>query len=743
LVLAAACALADGAAMAQVPLPSTDFATDPATTPALITADELTYDEDLGVVTASGSVEIQQGARILLADTVSYNLNDEIVVASGNVSLLNENGDVYFTEYAQLTGDLQEGYIRGIRALLADGVSRVAAARGIRTGANRTVFERTAFTPCEICRENPDAPPLWQLSARRIVHDQEDKEIRYRDATLDLFGIPVFYTPYFSHPDPTVNRKSGFLTPFYGQSDFLGSQFSAPYFWVIDDNVDLTVTPTYTTAQNPFVNVEYNHLLPNGSISISGSGTVADREDTGGTVRKDVVRGHIDAQARFDLSKRWRTGARIFRLTDDTYDQLYSIPLGAPRARVESNVYLEGFGGRNYAAVNAFAYQSLRSEEDDRLQPYILPEIDFNYVSEPLFADSFATADVGLLYLTREQGREVARASLTTGWTLPYTSDWGDVWTLRGELQTDAYWTEGHDPDNPTSIDNGMTGQSGTAGRVFPRASLEWRYPWSIQAGGWETIAEPIAQFVAAPNGRWFNRDAIPNEDSRELEFDDTSLFALDRFPGTDRVDPGMRVDYGFEYAIHSPNGLYSQLFLGQSYRLSENEVFTERSGLSEAGFSSFVGRAVVQPIPEVSLRYRFRYDNETFDQELHDVGLGFGVPALSVSVGYAFVAEEEEPGGFPERESVSLTLHSRLSENWSAGFDISRDLATDFTQQASVRLTYADECFFLAVVGSRNNFRDRDLEPDDRIFITFGLAQLGTFETDFAVQQNPQTTGN
>lgn len=723
------------AAVAQSPL-STPGSTEPLVSeqPALITADQLIYNDELGIVTASGNVEIEQEGRILLADTVSYNQNTEIVVASGNVSLLSENGDVYFSEYAELTGDLQEGFIQGIRALLADGVTRVAAARGIRTEDNRTVFERSKYTPCRLCRQNPDAPPTWQLSARKVIHDQEAQEVRYRDVTLDVFGVPVFYSPYFEHPDPTVRRKSGFLTPSYQSSEFLGNQVVAPYFWAIDDNVDVTITPTFATKQYPYLNLEYRHLFPNGSLDITGSGTVADREDTDGTTRRDVVRGHIDATGKFTLSRNWRTGFDVFRLTDDTYDQLYGISVPETRARVASNAFVEGFGGRNYFAANAFAYQSLRSDEDDSLQPFVVPELDFNYMSQPLFADSYLTADANLLYLTREEGRQVARASLVNAWTLPYTSDWGDVWTFRTRLQTDAYWTVGNDPDSPSTFDT--TGQdSAFAGRVFPQASLEWRYPWVVQSGGWEQIVQPIAQVVAGPNGEWFNRGDIPNEDSLDLEFDDTTLFQPDRFNGLDRVDPGVRFDYGFQYGVYTGSESYSEVFLGQSWRLQENDVFAQNSGISEAGFSDIVGRFFFQPIQEVSAAYRFRLDQETLDPQVHEVTAAGGIPKLRLSAQYSFVNTQFDEDGtviFDERESLTLGLSSRILSSVTATASVTRDLTVGLNQTATLAVTYLDDCFFFSVSAERRNFEDRDLEPDDRIFVTIGLAQLGQFGTTF-----------
>src|SRR3546814_116661 len=136
--------------------------------PILITADELTYDETNGLVVAAGNVEISQSDRVLLADKVTYDINADVVTAEGNVTLIQPGGDTVSAEFVELTGDLKEGFIRDIRVLLADN-TRIAAASGTRTGGNRTEFSTGVFSPCELCRDDPTRPPLWQLKANEEI----------------------------------------------------------------------------------------------------------------------------------------------------------------------------------------------------------------------------------------------------------------------------------------------------------------------------------------------------------------------------------------------------------------------------------------------------------------------------------------------------------------------------------------------------------------------------------------------
>jgi LPS-assembly protein len=213
----------------------------------LFSADELQNDEDLGLVVARGHVEISQGQRTLLADTVTYNQRTDTVTAAGHVSLLEPTGEILFAEFIELTNRFQDGFLQDIRALLSDR-SRLAANTGRRTGGNRLELRRGVYSPCDLCREDPTRPPIWQLRAEQIVRDETQHTVEYRDATLEVGGIPILYTPYLSHPDPTVKRQSGFMAPSFGNSTNLGMHATIPYFWAIGPDRDATFAPIFTTA---------------------------------------------------------------------------------------------------------------------------------------------------------------------------------------------------------------------------------------------------------------------------------------------------------------------------------------------------------------------------------------------------------------------------------------------------------------------------------------------------------------
>ena len=689
-------------------------------TPALITADQLTYDETGGLVIASGNVEVSQSGRILLSDSVTYNIDADVVTAEGNVTLIEANGDTVFADFVELTGDLKEGFIRDIRVLLADD-TRIAAASGTRTGGNRTEFSKGVFSPCELCRDDPTRAPLWQIKANEVIHDQESHDVIYHDAWMEFFGIPVLYTPYLQHPDPTVDRRSGILAPTIGTSDYLGYAFELPYFWAIDETSDLTIAPIVSTEQGLNLTGEYRKLFTDGEVRIGGSATIADREETN-NVAQDRFRGHIDAEGRFEIDPTWRWGFDVNRASDDTYLRAYNFDTSRT---LTSESYLEGLKGRNYAAVRGFAYQGLRRNDRNNEFPIVAPLADYNFVSEPGIGldGGRYTIYANLMALNRIDGRDSRRLSLISAYHLPVAGPIGDIYEFTAQVQADGYWTHGVKPGSNNVNPSNAPG-SDTTGRVFPQLAAKWRYPWVRQDGSFQQVVEPIVQVVLGPQGS--NPDEIPNEDSLDFEFDDVNFFELNRFPGRDRVDSGTRIDYGLEWTGALDSGGTAGAFIGQSYRFNENhDVFSEGSGLEDK-LSDIVGRVQLSPIDNLDLLYRFRLDKDNLKAQRNEVDLNIGPPALNLDLSYFFIKNDSENDNFDDREEVTFAIKSRLNENWTVGFKHRRDVLEDRALQSSISLAYQDECFLIEGIAQRKNFRDRELEADDSIFVRVVFKYLG-----------------
>ena len=699
--------------------------------PILLKADKVSYDREKEIITANGNVEISRENRVLLADTIIYDQRKDLITASGNISLVEPNGDVIFAESMEISGDLKNAVAEGLKMLLKDG-SRFASTGGRRTDANIVELRNAVYSPCDLCPKDPSNPPLWQIKAVKVVHDREGQTLEYTDAWLELWGTPIAYTPYFSHPDPTVKRRSGFLTPRIGGSSDLGLVTRVPYFFDIAPDRDATITPIYTAESGPGLAGEYRHRLMDGELEVRASITNNDSDGFGTEKGSFGIRGHLAAWGRFDVDDTWRMGFDVNRATDDTYVRRYGfgsdITLNDSNNSLTTHLFTEGFRGRNYLAVSAYAFQGLDEDDDAGNTPLVLPMIDFNHVGEPDRFGGRSSLDVNFLALTRTGGSDTQRLSLKGGWQVPFLGPGGGAYTLSTSLRGDAYHVD--------SLARGGrdTTFSGFSGRIRPQAALEWRQPLvRRENNSVYQLIEPSASLIVSPYGG--NSDRIPNEDSKDVEFDENNLLRANRFAGLDRVEGGPRLNYGLKWGVFGAKGGNSTVFLGQSYRIRSDSTFPEGSGL-EDNFSDIVGKVNISPSNNLNLLYRTRLDKENLEPRRNEVSLTVGRPALNFQGNYSFFGSQKG-SEFAGREELSLSLKSQLTRYWRGSLSSLTDLDRDGgLRSIRMNLTYEDECFQFSTDISRTFFEDRDLKPTDSIFFRVLFKTLGEVKSGITRSQ-------
>ncbi len=692
--------------------------------PILLLADEVETDEQRRTIIARGNVDITRGDRRLLADSVRYREAEDRIEAVGNVILLEPTGEAIYADMMSISGDFKEGVIEQLRARLK-GDSRLAATSATRTGGNRTEMDQAVYSPCPVCKDS-DRPPLWQISASKVVHDQEKKEIVYKNAFFELFGVPVFYTPYFAHPDPSVDRKSGFISPSVGMDIDLGFIVKTPYYFALAPNYDLTVAPIFSSQEGLVLTSEFRHRVANGRYDINGSitrGSEAESSDADQS-SGDAFRGHVAGDGQFKLGGGWDWGYDLFVASDDTYLERYNF---SDLDILENRLFTERAVGRNYMAVNAYGFQGLRADDDQGLIPIVLPLIDLELFSDPMIWGSRFFLDSSLLALTRTDGLDTRRLSVTGGWELPWLGEYGDQYRLRLSLRNDYYDING----NPETLSgDGEQLES----RLIPRMTLDWSWPWVGDAFGLTPVIEPIASLTLAPTG--LNDDDIPNEDSLDLEFDDTNLFEESRFPGLDRVEDGSRISYGLRFGAIGSSGEKINALFGQSFRFQRDEQFDANTGLN-GRFSDYVGRVEFTPDPWFSGRYRFRLDRDTFVPVRNEVRVALGPSALRFDATYLSLEDDPTVSDeeFREREEITAGVQLSLSDSLTVRAQTRRDLQADSTTANTYGLIYRNPCLLL-IAGVEQQFtQDRDAGNGTTVSLRLTFQNLGEVggETSFA----------
>lgn len=697
----------------------------------LMQADDLVYDRDKRVVTATGHVEISYSPRVLMADKVTYDQNTGVVTADGNVSLLDPEGDVAFADHVVLRNQMKDGVVQTLSVLLTD-KSRLAGHDAVRTDGEITTVHRGVYSPCEVCKEKGETTPLWQIKAFRVIHNKEKKEIVYEDAFMEMFGVPVMYLPYFSHPDPTVKRQSGFLAPDLASSTNLGQEVTIPYYWAIQPNMDATLAPRYTSKQGMVYEGEFRHRIEQGSYQFFGTATWPTSQ-TPNTPGEADFRGSLFGNGRFNLEDNWDWGFQSQLVSDNTYLRKYGL---SDTTDLTSNLFLEHVDGRDTFTANAYYFRNLLPTANRDNTPWLAPIVNFTHSFGDILGTGRLNFTSNVMVLGTPAGLGSRRLSNTFDWEKPFTSQAGSVYRFFASLRGDLYSTN----KSPVDATSGLVYGQETVARALPTVGVQASYPLVSSEGSVRQVIEPIGELIYSPNIG--NNPRIPNQDSQSLEFDDTNLFSDNRFPGLDLWETGARASAGIRYSIYGNNGAQASVLLGQSYRLKEDTSFTAESGLRNE-LSDYVGAVQVAPDNNILAIYRFRVSESQFKFSRNEFDLMARTGPLTTQLGYAFFASDPAvltaPGA---REEVTLGSVLKLSEYWRLFGSTVRDLANSATISNELGIGYQDDCFGLAVGFYQSNISYQDIQRSNTFLVQITFKNLGSTGVGGSQARGPATAG-
>ncbi|MDI1261721.1 MAG: LPS-assembly protein LptD, partial [bacterium] len=701
----------------------------------MVQAVEVDYDYNNQRVSAVGNVQMFYNGTSVEADKVIFDQKTKRLHAEGNIRLTDAEGKITYANVMDLSDDYRDGFVDSLRVDTAD-ATRMAATRADRTAGNYTVFENGVYTACAPCKDDPKKPPLWQVKGARIIHNQTDKMLYFENAQLEFFGVPMAYLPYFSTPDPTVKRKTGFLMPAYSSVTGYGFGLETPFYWAIAPDYDATFNPRITTRQGVLLQGEFRQRLINGSYQIRAyginqlnpgaySGQPGDRD----------FRGGIDTKGQFALNDKWTWGWDGVLLSDYYFFSDYRLaqykdPLGSflslPTEAI-SQLYLTGVGSRSYFDARTIYYLSYSGSQSK--VPVIHPVIDYsNVFNSPIFGgevsyktnftsltrstaafDPITTlANTNGLCLTasadplaripsqcllRGMPGTYTRATAEVQWRRSFTDPMGQIWTPFAIVRADAINAS---ISNQPGVSNFLPVGDTQALRIMPTVGLEYRYPFiNVQPWGTTTI-EPIAQIIVRPNETYAGK--LPNEDAQSLVFDASNLFAVDKFSGYDRVEGGGRANVGVQATTQFDRGGSINVLFGQSYQLFGMNSFAVAdvtntgvaSGLQNPR-SDYVARINYSPNRTYTFSVRSRIDEATGNVNRFEAEGRAAFDRWSVSMLYGNYAAQPQLGYLTRREGILGSASVKVAANWVVSGSARWDLEANKINQYIVGAGYVD----------------------------------------------------
>jgi LPS-assembly protein len=705
--------------------------------PIYIQTDRIVYDDKNNRVIAQGNVEIYYNNYILTADKVIYDQALNKLVAEGNAQLKDPNGAVTRADRFEATDDFRDAFISSLSMVTQDD-TRIAAEKAVRKEGNVTEFERGKFTPC---RNDPGMPPLWCIGASRIIHDQTAATITYQDAQFQLFGVPIFYLPYFQHPDPSVKRQSGFLMPSYSNSSTLGFSVEVPYYFALAPNYDFTFRPQYFSDRGVLWQGDWRHKLANGQYSVNFA---AIQDETIPSVDSQLGnwRGSIQTRGQFSLASWWKYGWDVTLESDESFRRTYHLDPILQTDRVNV-AYLQGISERNYFAANFYQFGGLFLDNTSVANSYVLPVIDYNYIWGTPVLGGQLSFNGHARVMERPNGEDNDHAVIEADWKRKMIDPIGQVWTPFANLRGDVYsWTNAVDATGAPIPDD-------TVLRGMATAGLLYSYPFVAHTSLATHVIEPTAQLIVRPSVPQQGR--LPDEDARSLVFDDTLLFDIDKFSGYDRYETGTRANVGVQYTLQTTSGFYARAVFGQSLLLAGSNPFNDptlsASGLNPDGVpffnpfsglqtdrSDYVAGVYVSPFAGTSLIAQGRFDQHDWTLRRQDTALNFNYGPLVTQVGYTFTRFDPlavtTPLEFDDQQEALGTVGLRLTDRWSVLGTMRYDIDQRTRIQDIYQLKYQDECFVLSASYIETFVENPALEikPDRTIMLRFELKHLGQY---------------
>jgi LPS-assembly protein len=708
----------------------------------LVQANEVDYDYNNSRVSAVGNVQLFYNGTGVEADKVIYDQKTKRLHAEGNIRMTDAEGKITYANILDLSDDYRDGFVDSLRVDTAD-ATRMAATRADRTKGNYTVFENGVYTACAPCKDDPKKPPLWQVKGARIIHDQAEKMLYFEDARLEFYGVPMAYMPFFSTPDPTVKRKSGFLMPLVTSVNTYGIGIETPYYFALAPNYDATFSPRYTSKQGVLLQGEFRQRTIDGSYQIRAYGI--DQQDPGafaGQPGDRQFRGGVDTKGQFALNDKWTWGWDGVLLSDYYFFSDYRLAqykdplqsfLSLPTEAI-SQLYLTGVGDRSYFDARAIYYLSFSGNQSQ--VPVVAPVIDYSNVVNHSVIGGELSYKFNFTNLTRDQAQfdpistlantsylclptsadpmartpnncllrgipgTYTRLTAEAQWRKSFTDSAGEIWTPFASIRADAI---NADISNQPGVSNYLPVGDTQALRVMPTVGLEYRYPFiNVQPWGTTTI-EPIAQVIIRPNESYAGK--LPNEDAQSLVFDASNLFSVDKFSGYDRVEGGGRANVGVQATTQFNNAGSVNFLFGQSYQLFGMNSYAVAdltntgvdSGLEHAA-SDYVTSINYSPNSIFTFSTRARLDEATLNVQRFEAEGRATFNRWSASILYGDYAAQPDLGYLTRRRGILGTGSIKIASNWVVQGAARWDLETNQVNQYSVGAGYVDDCFVIGL---------------------------------------------
>ena len=675
-------------------------------------SDELKVDEKTKVMVASGNVVITNNNRQITADKVEYDQNLDKAIATGNVILKEKDGSIYTSESVVLTNEFKSVVAIPLYGELND-KSYIKATSLKKIDSGESYFKEGVYTACE-CDFKKNSKPIWRIETKQVKHDPATQTIYLKHPIMKIFSIPVYYLPYLSFPDWTVKRRSGFLTPVYGYSKQNRFHIKVPYYYAPEN--DPTWDMTFTTHQNGKTGhadqLNIRKEYENSSLETNIFKGNLDTNKSNG----DNVFG-INLKAKSNLDNNWKMTIEGKYADQETFMRRYGFD-GSDRYK--SYINLEKIKQNSISSIEIYNIQNL-DETSSNNEPVLAPSVSHHIFD----SNNNYNYDIKLNAhsISNDEGYDIKRWSGLgqinkkfdlENIVLEADANFGlDLYSIQGRPSTDT--------NDNKYIDRFSSGFSLAASNQY-----------GIINEDIGVVIEPKIQFSSVISSD--RTDEVPNRDSAEFRLDQANLFLNNQYQGRDNIQQSDRINAGITTYVMTEGLGELNFFIGQSQRISgtQKNITTANDNRQ----SHLINSITWNPNSYYNFSWFSLYNHHNLKSDTSDFTFNGSINGWNYSTRHSSVDGDFISNGI-DREELALGISKNFS-NWKTSYSRTYDLSNNNEEMISetLGLEYTGSGYMfgncltiLFQYKSSGGVVDRDLIPEDSIYLTFNFRNLGAYQ--------------
>ena len=566
---------------------------------------------------------------------------------------------------------------------------------------NSTIIQKGIFTTCK----NNDTCPPWTLQSEEIEHDKEKKIITYKKAWLKFYDKPVFYFPKFFHPDPTVERQSGFLIPSIVSSTSSGDSLKIPYFHVLSDNKDFTLQPRLFFNGDVLLQNEYRQIEENTTHTT----------DLSLKKTSNASKSHFFSNTKIVLNDNFFESSEVeFNLektSNDTYLKSQNIKTTINKNQSLLNSFINFSGSRDDLSFFAemSAYEDLSKEKSSDKFQYILPSFKlskFINTQNNLYGDlkfeAFGVSEKRSTNITENylindliynSNTTISQKGLLNNFDFIFKN------VLKKGSNSENY-------SNEFESDNFVSG--------ILTSSLPMRKNYD----NYKSNLVPKMSLRLSP----YDSENISSLD-RQINI--TNLFSNNRLGLLDSLEGGQSLTFAFDYNLLNNNDRqFFSYSMGQIFRDTNDEKLPLKSTMQNKR-SDLIGRFEFSPTDNFEMNYNFSADNDMDTMNYNFLETKFRVNNFVTS--FEFLEENNMVG---TDSYFSKNMVYNFNSNNTLKYNTRRNRKTDLTEYYNLIYEYRNDCLVAAIEYNKDYYEDRDIKPNEEIYFSITLTPITSINT-------------